>query len=390
MCEKEGGAKTRESRCPPGRSLSADCSGKARQRGVPARAEKGRLHLVTIHKEKYYSRLFLAVTHYPASFFAIFTMDPTQPAIALIGPTGVGKTALSLGIAERFGAEIVSVDSMQVYRYMDIGTAKASEEERARVPHHLLDVVTPDEEYSVARYIADATRAMAAVRARGRLPLLVGGTGLYLRGLEEGLFALSEEEGAVAAVRSRLLARLTREGAAPLHEELCRCDPDSAARIHPNDRHRLLRALEIFAVTGRPWSEHLAKARQEAVLRNVLKLGLGRAREELYQRINLRVGQMVAQGLLDEVRGLLAMGYGPDLKPMQAIGYRHMVEFLAGNRDWQGSIDLLARDTRRYAKRQFTWFRRDPAIHWHAPDREEEIFAMIHRYLSASAGGVGQ
>ena len=334
---------------------------------------------MTICKDGYYSRLFITVTHYPASFF---TMDSTLPAIALIGPTGVGKTALSLAIAEQFGCEIISVDSMQVYRHMDIGTAKATAEERARVAHHLLDVVDPDEEYSVARYIDDASAAMAKIRARGRVALLVGGTGLYLRGLEEGLFTMAE--GGDPVVRERLQARLAEEGADGLHRELAGRDPESAARIHPNDRYRLLRALEILAVTGRPWSEHLARSRQRAVLQNVLKLGLTRTREELYQRINRRVGQMVEQGLLDEVRDLLARGYGAELKAMQAIGYRHMVEFLAGEHDWQESLDLLARDTRRYAKRQYTWFRRDPEICWQEPEQHRAVFDLIHRYLAAA------
>ncbi len=307
-----------------------------------------------------------------------FVMNLHFPAIAIIGPTGVGKTALSLAVAERFGCEIVSVDSMQVYRFMDIGTAKASLAERARVPHHLLDVADPDEEYSVARYIEDAAVAIKGIRQRGRSPLLVGGTGLYLRGLSEGLF---EMPPCPEPIRQGLRERLAREGAAALHAELARIDPRTAARIHVNDTYRLLRGLEIHQATGVSWSAHLAQGRQHALLQDILKIGLTWEREFLYQRINQRVGQMVEQGLLAEVRALLDGGYGPELKPMQAIGYRHMVEHLQGLRDWPATVELLARDTRRYAKRQYTWFRRDPAIHWFEPVQEEKIFSLINTYL---------
>jgi len=308
-----------------------------------------------------------------------FVMHLHFPAIAIIGPTGVGKTALSLAVAERFGCEIVSVDSMQVYRYMDIGTAKVSPAERARVPHHLLDVADPDEEYSVARYIEDAAAAIEGIRQRGHLPLLVGGTGLYLRGLTDGLF---EMPPCPETIRQGLRERLAQEGAAALHAELARVDPQTAARIHVNDTYRLLRGLEILQATGVSWSAHLARGRQDARVPLILKIGLTWEREILYERINQRVGQMVEQGLLAEVRELLERGYGPELKPMQAIGYRHMVEYLRGDRDWPATTELLARDTRRYAKRQYTWFRPDPAIHWFEPVRTEEMFSRINAFLT--------
>lgn len=300
-------------------------------------------------------------------------------AIAIIGPTGVGKTALSLAVARRFGCEIVSVDSMQVYRYMDVGTAKASPEERALVPHHLLDVADPDEEYSVARYIKDAAAAIAGIHQRGRVPLLVGGTGLYLRGLTEGLF---EMVPCPESIRLELRQRLEKEGGALLFAELDRVDPHTAARIHANDTYRLLRGLEIYQATGKSWSEHLAQGRHNALLPEILKIGLTWERETLYERINRRVGQMVEEGLLAEVQSLLDRGYGPELKSMQAIGYRHMVEYLRGAHDWPETLELLARDTRRYAKRQYTWFRRDEAIHWFEPVREEEILQLINGYLA--------
>ena len=300
-------------------------------------------------------------------------------AIAIVGPTGVGKTALSLAVAQRFGCEIVSLDSMQVYRHMDIGTAKASAAERELIPHHLLDVVEPNEEYSAARYLNDVAKVMAEIRERGRVPLLVGGTGLYLRALGEGLFEMPSCD---ESIRQGLHERLKNEGSAALYAELERVDEVAAARIHPNDTYRLLRGLEIYEATGVSWSEHLAQGRQNALVPDMLKIGLTWEREKLYDRINRRVGQMVEEGLLEEVRDLLDRGFGPELKPMQAIGYRHMVEYLQGEHDWDKTLELLARDTRRYAKRQYTWFRRDSDIHWFEPVQDAEIFDLIGNFLT--------
>ena len=306
----------------------------------------------------------------------------TEPVLVLIGPTAVGKTALSLALAERFSCEIVGLDSMQIYRHMDIGTAKATAEERARVPHHLLDVVNPDEEYHVARYVADATEACRQIIARGNRPLLVGGTGLYLKGLLEGLFEIPPVP---ETIRASLNQRLAEEGRALLFAELSQCDPESSERIHPNDTHRLLRALEIFQATGRTWSEHLRAQKVQPALSNVLQLGLLCERTVLYERINLRVEQMIGEGLLGEVEKLLAMGYDPGLKAMQSIGYRHMVQFLKGEWDWEETLFLLARDTRRYAKRQMTWFGNDPDIHWFAPSETEAIFNCVEGFLTHSS-----
>ncbi len=305
----------------------------------------------------------------------------SEPVLVLIGPTAVGKTALSLALADRFSCEIVGLDSMQIYRHMDIGTAKATPEERARVPHHLLDVVNPDEEYHVARYVADATEACRRIIGRGNRPLLVGGTGLYLKGLLEGLF---EIPAIPEPVRASLRQRLAEEGRAVLFAELSHCDPESASRIHPNDTHRLLRALEIFQATGKSWSEHLREQRVRPALTTVLQIGLHCERDVLYERINLRVEQMVGEGLLGEVEKLLAMGYDPSLKAMQSIGYRHMVQFLQGEWDWDEALFLLARDTRRYAKRQMTWFGNDPDIRWFAPSETEAIFNCVEGFLMYS------
>lgn len=312
------------------------------------------------------------------------------PVIIIIGPTAIGKTELSLQVAARFSGEIISVDSMQVYRYMDIGTAKPTAAQQARIPHHLIDIVDPDEDYTVASFIADTEKAIELIVGRDSTVMLVGGTGLYLRGLLAGVFAEDRVGTAAKAerdsIRAELKRRLREEGRRKLHAELAEADPVSAARIHPNDTQRLLRALEIYQQSGMPWSEHLAGQRQnEALLqfpgRKPLKLGLTCDRDVLYQRINKRVEIMLAQGLLNEVEMLLAKGYDQSLKPMQAIGYRHMVNYLNGNCDWDRAVALLARDTRHYAKRQYTWFNRDPEINWYHPGQHEEIMERVALYL---------
>lgn len=307
----------------------------------------------------------------------------------IVGPTAVGKTELSLSIGEKFSGEIVSVDSMQVYRYMDIGTAKASPAERARLPHHLIDIVDPDDEYTAGRFVEDASNAMADIAGRGKLPLLVGGTGLYLQSLLSGLCEFTETDGlgngdeSLAAIRDRLKESLAQEGGREkLFSELEQYDPESAARIHPNDSQRILRGLEIFHATRIPWSEHLARQRRNSGLGpRILKLGLFLDREMLYERIGQRTEMMWEEGLVSEVERLLDMGYDSSLKSMQSIGYRHAVNFLAGEWDRAQTLELLARDTRRYAKRQFTWFKKDNDIIWVRPDENRKIFQMIEKYM---------
>lgn len=301
----------------------------------------------------------------------------SAPLIFLVGPTAIGKTDLALGLAEEFGCEIIGVDSMQIYRHMDIGTAKPSLAERGRVPHHLIDYVLPDEEYSALRFVEDCQQAIREIRARGRLPLLTGGTGLYFSALERGLFSLPEID---PQVRQGLQEELAAGGRETLRQELESADPESAARIHRNDTSRLLRALEIVRATGRPWSALIAEhqqARGEGARPRVVKIGLGREREELYARIEQRVKAMLTAGILAEVETLLRMGYHGGLRPMQSLGYRHMLNFLAGEWSWERAVELLARDTRRYAKRQLTWFNADPEIRWFHPEARSQIRAAL-------------
>ena len=280
-----------------------------------------------------------------------------EPLVVLSGPTASGKSALAMDLARVFPLEIVNADSLQVYRYMDIGTAKPSPEERAEIPHHLVDVADPDEPYNAGRYVAEAERAIAGIRGRGNAPILVGGAGMYLRALLRGLDPLPSDP----EVRKRLNRRWEEEGGATLHAELSRLDPGTAARVHPRDRVRVVRALEIAAVAGIPPSRaRAAWGEGKPGARRALFLALWLPREELYRRIDERTEGMFRRGFLEEVRGLLARGYGRDLKPMGALGYRHAVAHLLDGVPLPETIETVKRDTRRYAKRQETWLSAEP------------------------------
>ena len=281
--------------------------------------------------------------------------------VALVGPTGVGKTAFSLELAEALNAEIVSVDSLQVYRHLDIGTAKASQAERARLPHHVIDVAEPDEEFNAADFREAASEAIASIVARGKVPLLVGGTGLYLRLLVHGLF---EAPPPSEALRATYRDIAQREGPEVLYARLEQVDPELAARVNRNDVVRVTRGLEIFDQTGTPLSEHQRAHRFKAPNYHALKIALIRPREELYERINARVDQMIEEGLIDEYRRLLERGYGPQHKPMQSLGYRQVGEHLLEGRDLDDAIHEIKQQTRRYAKQQISWFRSEPHTHW--------------------------
>jgi len=304
-----------------------------------------------------------------------------HPCIVLVGPTAIGKTELSLNIARKYDCEIVSVDSMQVYRYMDIGTAKASAQERTEIPHHLIDIVDPDENYDAARFVKDSLRAINDIHARGKTPLLTGGTGLYLRSLYEGLFqGVPVDEN----IRQILRERLRSEGANKLHEELSLCDSISAKRIHKNDSQRLLRALEIFYSSGTPWSEHIKAHRKKCFGKleaDTLKIGLTTDRQHLYERIDSRCAAMLNQGLEDEVRDLLARGYDRTLKVFGAIGYRHLLNYIEGHWSKEETIRLLARDTRRYAKRQYTWFSRISDLQWFDIEEKHRILRSVENWF---------
>lgn len=294
-------------------------------------------------------------------------------AVVIVGPTAVGKSALALELAEAAGGEVVSADSRQVYRHLDIATAKPSAAERARVPHHLLDVVDPDESFDAARYRTLALAAVGAIETRARPVVVCGGTGLYLRALLGGLFV---GPAAVPALRARLRA-CEEEDPGSLYRRLAAVDPPTAARLHPRDLVRIVRALEVEELTGRRISAWQEDHRFGDRGVRALVLGCARPPEELARRIDARCGEMLAAGLLDEIRGLWARGYGPELRPMQSVGYREMGAYLRGATDFATAVAAFARATRRLAKRQRTWWRSEPAIEWYHPERERA--AMLAR-----------
>lgn len=301
-----------------------------------------------------------------------------KPRVAvLVGATAVGKTAVALALAEQLGAEIVNADSLQVYRELDIGTAKPSHEERARAPHHLIDVADPPEPYDAARFCREGRAVLDDLARRGTPPLVVGGTGLYLRALLGGLFAEGEP---APGVRNRVRQELASLGLPVLYARLLHLDPVTAARLHPHDTYRIVRALEVMAATGKPLSQFINAHRFQDAPYEVLKLGLTRPREELYRRIELRVELMLEAGWLDEIEALLRR-YPPDLKPLQALGYRHLINYRTGRWSWDEAMTLLARDTRRYAKRQLTWFCSDPEVRWFHPDQIEDMAAALAAFF---------
>jgi len=296
---------------------------------------------------------------------------------ALVGATAAGKTALALALAQSFGAEIVNADSLQVYRELDIGTAKPTQKERALVPHHLIDVADPPEPYDAARYCREGREVLTDLERRGVPPLVVGGTGLYLKALLSGLFAEGEPQ---AGVRERLRREMGALGLPALYARLLHLDPATAARLHPHDTYRIIRALEVMEATGRPLSQFIAAHRFKDAPYEVLKLGLMLPREELYRKIDARVQLMLEAGWLEEVKDLLTR-YPPTLKPLQALGYRHLINYLTGRWSWEEALTYLARDTRRYAKRQLTWFSSDPEIRWYNPDQTEAMAAVLAEFF---------
>ncbi|TCZ81063.1 tRNA (adenosine(37)-N6)-dimethylallyltransferase MiaA [Paenibacillus albiflavus] len=281
--------------------------------------------------------------------------------LVLVGPTAVGKTKLSLQLAEQFGCEIISGDSMQVYRGMDIGTAKATPEERKRIPHHMIDTHNPDDPFSVAEF-QDRVRALTTdIHERGKLPFLVGGTGLYVESVcyDYQFTDVQMDE----QLRQELDQYAETNGDDALHAKLVVIDAESAERLHPNDRRRIIRAIEIYQLTGKPLSEYLA-GQTKAPAYDLCMIGLTMDRALLYERIEARVDQMMEEGLLEEVQKLLAHGYNPNLVSMKGLGYKEMVSYLNGEYSLPRAVELLKRNTRRFAKRQLSWFRHMKDIQW--------------------------
>lgn len=289
-------------------------------------------------------------------------MNGEKPKIIIIlGPTASGKTELAVRLAERFDGEIVNADSMQVYRGMDIGTAKPSPELRGRVPHHLIDIIDPDADFSASDFRREAARAIADIHDRGKRAFVVGGTGLYVKALLKGLV---DSPSGAEEIRLELQEEARQVGGEELLRRLAEVDPETAGRLHPNDQVRIIRALEVYLQTGRPISSFREEHGFAGDYYDYLKIGISVERGELYRRIEERVERMMAEGLPEEVRGLLGRGYEAGLKPFRAIGYKEICAFLAGAYTLDDAVRLIKRDSRRYAKRQFTWFNSDDEIYW--------------------------
>lgn len=305
--------------------------------------------------------------------------DPKPRLIVLAGPTGVGKTELALQLAAACGGEIISADAMQVYRLMDIGTAKPTHRQRFRVKHHLLDVADPDEPFNAALFIKQAQPVIEALHHQRKPVFVVGGTGLYIKALLGGLFAGPQAD---ETLRASYRAALSAHGPVYLHEQLKRKDEQAALRINPQDVVRIIRALEVYEISGQSIVEQQRQHRFGESRYDYLKIGLMLDRQPLFDRIGQRTDQMMTGGFVEEVRHLLALGYAASLKPMQSLGYRHVVRYLDGLHDLPATIQAIKRDTRRYAKRQMTWFGSDREMLWFRPDERDAIAKIVSSFLA--------
>lgn len=287
-----------------------------------------------------------------------------EKILVVTGPTATGKTALSVELAKKLGGEIVSADSMQIYRGMDIGTAKVTKAEMQNIPHHMIDIADPSEDYSVSRYVEEADAAVRGILSRGRLPIVAGGTNLYIDSLIAGLdFAEKAED---AALRESLNKQYDDIGGEAMLEHLRGFDPERAAKLHPADKRRIVRAVEIYILTGETITRHDEETKKRPKRYDAVKIALTFAdRAVLYDRINARVDKMVSDGLFDEVKGLLDSGLSPACTSMQAIGYKEPAAYFRGEMSKDAAIELIKLSSRRYAKRQLTWLRRDTTVLWH-------------------------
>lgn len=300
--------------------------------------------------------------------------------LAIVGPTAVGKTEIAIEVAERIKGEIISADSMQIYKYMDIGTAKPTKEEKKGVPHHLIDIIEPDEEFSVADYKYLAEKVIEDVSKRRNVPILTGGTGLYINAVcyNYAFSNFHKDDN----LRKELEEKAKNYGNEYLYNILKEVDPKSAEKIHVNNRKRLIRALEVFFGTGKPFSFFEEETKKRTSPYDLLIFGLTRPREELYDRINKRVIKMIEQGLIDEVKSLLKKGYSKDLNSMQGLGYKETIEYLEGKITLDEAIYKIQRDTRHYAKRQFTWFKKNKDIIWLDVSKEGKEKIIQHIVLA--------
>ena len=308
-------------------------------------------------------------------------MPPVKPKVIVItGPTAVGKSALALELAQEMDGEIINADSQQVYREMNIGTAKPSREEREKIRHHLIDLVYPDEEFNVAMFRQAAVEAVSDIRARKKQAIVCGGTGLYIKVVTAGLFVGPPEN---VELRKQIRARIEENGLGPLYERLQQVDPAAVAWIHPHDRHRIIRALEVYELTGKPISQWQKEHRFSERAFETFAAVLDRERSELYHRINDRCERMIHDGLVEEVRNLRDKGYDLGLRALQGVGYRHVGLYLAGALSFKEALGRMKRDTRHLAKRQLTWFRGAGEVRWfHPEENREDIKQAVKNFLT--------
>jgi len=306
-----------------------------------------------------------------------------HPILVIVGPTAVGKTELAVQVAKEVDGEIISADSMQVYRGLDIGTAKPTESERQGVPHHLLDIVDPGEEFSVADYQAMVEEVLADLAKRNKTPILTGGTGLYIQAVLQGY--VFSPEGKDPVLRAELEQKAESEGNKALHRQLSEVDPETAMRLHPNDRRRIIRALEVYQTTGQPLSFWEQQPDEQRPMYDLIMIGLHRPRPELYDRINRRVDLMLEHGLLEEAQNLLAQGLDEKFIANQAIGYKEFFVYLRGEESLAEATEKLKQGTRRYAKRQLTWFRADRRIHWVQVGENRTAVELVNEILKIVA-----
>ena len=302
-----------------------------------------------------------------------------EKIIIICGPTGIGKTAFAIKLAEIFNAEIVSADSMQIYKRMNIGTAKPDPEELKLATHHVIDFLDPKDDFDAGMYVKTADTAIVNIVNHGKIPIVVGGTGLYIKALLHGLF---RTKSISKKTLSLLEKELQEKGNIVLYKQLEQCDPKAAKAIHPNDSFRVIRALEFFKTNSQKISDWQTNHDFSDQRYDFIKLGLSMEREKLYEHINRRVDIMLSQGLYKEVVNLIDDGYSLDLKSMQSIGYKHMGMFIKKEIDWDEAVRLLKRDTRRYAKRQLTWFNKDKEINWVKPSEIEKAKKLIKDFLT--------
>lgn len=313
------------------------------------------------------------------------TRERLIPLLAIVGPTAAGKTKISVSLAQKLNGEIVSADSVQVYRYLNIGSAKPSIQERKGVPHHLIDIVDPDVSFTVYDYQRQAQKVIQEIDRRNKLPILTGGTGLYIKAVLDNYHFNSRKTNTL--IRKRLSEELALKGKEDFYQMLQQVDPPTAEKVHPNDSRRILRALEFFYLTGEPISQQRERTKKKTKsFYRLTLIGLSMPRNVLYETINNRAEQMIQNGFLTEVKQLLDRGYDGDLKALQSLGYYHLVRYLDGKWDWETTISTFKRDTRRYAKRQLTWFRADKRVNWYTLEPQGNTNHLLDQICSRIEG----